>query len=274
MLYFKKKKGVATVTHKERVEKHLSLSKEKLPEIHCYKITDSTNTRAKEYAKNRNTGVTSPAVFIAEEQTGGRGRLGRSFHSPCGGVYISFLIYPDAKAEKATALTAYAAVKLVKAVRELVGIEPSIKWVNDLFLGGKKLAGILTEGEISPDGNLAYAICGIGINLRNNSFPEEISTIATSVEEKTGVILDTALVTAKIIDAFLEDFEDFLSPRFFEEYKRLSLTLGKEVTVLAEPPYNGIATDILPDYSLLVKTECDVRRVYTGEISIRHKSKA
>ena len=256
---------------REKILELLSLPKDKKPEIHYYKTIDSTNTRAKEYAKNRSTGATLPAIFIAEEQTGGRGRLGRSFHSARGGVYISFLIYPSATAEKSTALTAYAAVKLAEVVRSLVGIEPRIKWVNDLFLGEKKLAGILTEGELAPDGSLAYAICGIGINLAKDAIPTELSSIATSIEKETRMRLDPAITAAKIIDAFLSDCESFLAPRYLEEYKRLSLTLGREVTVLSEPRYNGVAVDILPDYSLLVKTGAETRRVYTGEVSICHK---
>lgn len=255
----------------EKILELLSLPKDKKPEIHYYETIDSTNTRAKEYAKKRSTGTCLPSVFIAEEQTGGRGRLGRIFHSARGGVYISFLIYPSATAEKSTALTAYAAVKLAEVVKSLVGIEPGIKWVNDLYLGEKKLAGILTEGEVSQNGKLSFAVCGIGINLAKSAIPTGLSSIATSIEEETGVNLDPALTAAKIIDAFFSDCDDFLAPRFLEEYKRLSLTLGREVTVLSEPSYGGVACDILPDYSLLVNTDGKIRRVYTGEVSILHK---
>lgn len=255
----------------KKIKELLSGKRGVFPEIHYYKTTDSTNTRAKEYAKIRDTGAATPAVFIAEEQTGGRGRLGRTFHSARGGVYISFLIYPKASAEAATALTAYAAVKLAGVVRQLIGVEPKIKWVNDLYLGDKKLAGILTEGALTPDGELAFAVCGIGINLAKDALPDELASIATSTEENTGISLDPTLVAAKITEAFLSDAENFRSPEFFEEYKRLSITLGSEVTVLTEPPYSGVATDLLPDYSLLVKTDTDVRRVFTGEVSIRHK---
>ena len=255
----------------EKIKELLSLKRGFCPEIHYYKTTDSTNTRAKEYAKNRSTGVTSPAVFIAEEQTGGRGRLGRTFHSPRGGIYVSFLIYPDVKAEKSTALTAYAAVRLAKTLGSLVGVVPRIKWVNDIYLGDKKLAGILTEGEISPDGTLAYAVCGIGLNLSRSPLPKELSSIATSIEEETGIALEPALVTARIIEDFLLDSDKFLSPHVLTEYKKLSLTLGSEVTVLSNPSYEGVAKDILPDYSLLVSTDNGERRVYTGEVSIRHK---
>ncbi len=271
MLYFKKMKGGDTVGNEQKIKELINLGIDKIPEIHYYKTTDSTNARAKEFAKLRNTGADVPVVFIAEEQTRGRGRLGRSFHSARGGVYISFLFYPKATAEKATAITAYAAVILSRVVKSLAGIEPKIKWVNDLYLDERKLAGILTEGEISQDGSLTYAVCGIGINLSKKAIPAELSSVATSVEEATGISLDPMLVAARITDAFISDADDFLSPRFFEEYKRLSLTLGRDVTVCSEPSYDGVASDILPDYSLLVATDSGIRRVFTGEVSIRHK---
>lgn len=259
------------MTGEEKIKAHLSLPSDKRPEIHYYKTTDSTNQRAKEYAKKRDTAATDPVVFFAEEQTGGRGRLGRSFHSASGGAYISFLIYPEMAAERATSITAYAAVILAGVVRELCGKEPEIKWVNDLYLGGKKLAGILTEGEILSDGSLSYAVCGIGINLAKGRLPAELSAIATSVEEETGVSLDPALVAAKLTDAFISGLGNTLSPEIYEEYKRLSYTLGKEVTVLESTPFEGVATDILPDYSLVVREGEKYRRVFSGEVSIRHK---
>ena len=256
----------------KRLIEEIALCGGNVPEVHYYKTTDSTNTRAKEYAKNRDTGATSPVIFIAEEQTGGRGRLGRSFHSARGGVYVSFLIYPNASAEKATALTAYAAVKLARVVFDVYGTEPRIKWVNDLYLADKKLAGILTEGEISPDGSLAFAVCGIGINLSKGTLPKELSDIATSLEDETGRSPDPALFAARLCAKFLSEADEFLSPRFFEEYKRLSMTLGKDVTVCSTPPYDGVATDILPDFSLVVRADGVPHRVFTGEVSIRHKT--
>ena len=273
MLYFKKtrKRGDKSVDTKSKIEERLFHSGIKIPEIRYYQVTDSTNTRAKEYGKIRDTGATSPVVFIADEQTGGRGRLGRSFDSPRGGIYISFLFYPKSSAESATAITAYAAVKLAHVIKRLSGAEPRIKWVNDLYLGGKKLAGILTEGEARSDGSLSYAVCGIGLNLESSALSDELSTIATSVEAETGLSLDPATVATEIIEEFLFGIDDFLSPVYYEEYRRLSLTLGSEVTVMASPPYDGTAVDVLPDYSLLVRAGGDLRRVYTGEVSVKQK---
>lgn len=253
----------------KKIKKLLSEKRGPMPEIYYYKTTDSTNTRAKELARSRAAGVRCPAVFIAEEQTGGRGRLGRSFHSARGGVYISFLIYPDTTAEKATAITAYAAVMLSAVVKRLTGCEPKIKWVNDLYLGGKKLAGILTEGEIKEGGDLAFAVCGIGLNLSKSAIPEELSDIATAIDFETGASLDPNTVAAEIICEFFDNAPDFSSHEVLSEYKRLSLTLGSEVTVLSEPAYDGIAEEILPDYSLLVRGEGGERRVFSGEVSIK-----
>lgn len=254
----------------KKIKKLLSEKRGSIPEIYYYKTTDSTNTRAKELARSRTASVKSPAVFIAEEQTGGRGRLGRSFHSARGGVYISFLLYPDTTAERATAITAFAAVMLSAVVKRLTGCEPKIKWVNDLYLGGKKLAGILTEGEIK-DGSLAFAVCGIGLNLSKSAIPEELSDIATAIDFETGISLDPNTVAAEIICEFFDNAPDFSSPEVLSEYKRLSLTLGSEVTVLSEPAYEGVAEEILPDYSLLVRGEGGVRRVFSGEVSVKNK---
>ncbi|MBR5903572.1 MAG: biotin--[Clostridia bacterium] len=111
-------------------------------EVYVYDCVDSTNTRAKEDK------TMSLGIICARAQTAGRGRLGRSFHSPDGdGIYMSFLIYPDGSAQDATAMTAYAAVKACRAISRFTDAEVRIKWVNDLILGGRKLAGILTEGE-------------------------------------------------------------------------------------------------------------------------------
>jgi len=122
------------------------------PKILLYELTDSTNERAREYAREK-TDNRSPVVFIADGQTAGRGRRGRSFVSNSGaGIYISILTYPEAVGADATVATSRAAVCLARAIESLCDCDVRIKWVNDLYLGGKKLAGILTEGEVAQDG--------------------------------------------------------------------------------------------------------------------------
>lgn len=236
-----------------------------------YEITDSTNTRAKEFARARGEGERRAAVFVARHQTAGRGRLGRSFHSPEGeGIYMSFLIYPDGSAQDATAMTAYAAVKACRALARFTDADVRIKWVNDLILGGRKLAGILTEGEIRPDGALAYMVCGIGINLYKTERPDGLGAIATSIEEETGLRLDREAVILALIEEFLDGL-DPTGDGILGEYRDRSAVIGREVRVIgAGGEYEATAVGILDDYSLLVERESGVReRVFTGEISIR-----
>ena len=137
----------------------------------CYAECDSTNLRAREFAREHPENRT-PYVFIAEGQTAGRGRRGRSFESPMGaGLYISLLTYPKGRGAEATALTAQAALELAHAIEATVACEVKIKWVNDLILGGRKVAGILTEAEMSSEGEAAFLITGMGINICKNVQP-------------------------------------------------------------------------------------------------------
>ena len=137
--------------NREKIEENIKKRGYVPPKIIHYSIIDSTNTRAKEYAKE-NPENRSPVVFIADEQTAGRGRRGRSFVSRAGaGIYISILDYPDSNGFDATKVTAEAAVNLAKAIESLCPCDIRIKWVNDLYLGGKKLAGILE--------NKGYEVC-------------------------------------------------------------------------------------------------------------------
>lgn len=239
------------------------------PERIDYEITDSTNTRARELARSRAAGDRTPAVITAVRQTGGRGRLGRSFHSPEGGIYMSFLLYPTSSAADSVSVTARAAVKVCRALSRFTDADIKIKWVNDLCLGGRKLAGILTEGEIHPDGSLAYLICGIGLNLYRTERPTELEHIATSLEEECGVRLDREAVIRAIVEEMLsEEDGDVLG-----EYRRRSAVTGREITVVrGDASYPARALRILDDYSLLVlKDNGERERIFTGEISIRLK---
>lgn len=233
------------------------------PRIFFYPETDSTNLRAKEYAKE-NPGES--AIFIADCQSAGRGRRGRSFVSNRGaGIYISFLIYPEEKANDATQMTAKAAVALARAVESMCDCKVDIKWVNDLYLGGKKLAGILTEGEVDNEGKIAYQVVGMGINVYKNAISEEISDIATSIESEINCKIDRSRLAARIIKEFLADRVDCR-----EEYKARSNILGKRVTVIkANESYEAEVLDINPDFSLKIISDRGVENLFTGEVSLR-----
>lgn len=234
-------------------------------EIHFYECIDSTNTRAKEWAKS-NPESRKTVIFIANEQTAGRGRRGRSFVSRGGaGIYMSILTYPYKRGADATAATARAAVSLSRAIESLCGCEVKIKWVNDIYLGGKKLAGILTEGEMDEDGKIAYQIVGMGINVYKNAISDEISSIATSLEDELGTTPDRSKLVARIIAELLVDGVDH-----YEEYKSRSLVIGKTVTVLKPTEsYEARVIDINHDFSLTVERGGQRERLFTGEISLK-----
>ena len=234
--------------------------------IFDYDVTDSTNQRAKEYAKEN--GAHFPAVFIAEEQTAGRGRRGRSFDSAKGaGLYISFLFRTDGELD-ASRITMGAAVKLLRVIYALSGVKARIKWVNDIFVGSRKLAGILTEGEL---GSFGYAVCGIGINLYERDFPAEISEIVTTLEREAHRKVDKELFKSRLIEEFFnpESMEDMLS-----DYRRHSLVLGKRVEVrkILGEVYNATAIEIADDGALIVEREDGTREhLISAEVSIKAK---
>lgn len=233
------------------------------PEIVFYEKTDSTNTRAKEYAEATDSRET--VVFIANSQTAGRGRCGRSFVSKEGaGIYISILTYPTEDGFDATKTTAEAAVAIARAVEALCDCDVKIKWVNDLFLGGKKLAGILTEGKVTENGKIAHSVVGMGINIYKNAISDDISTIATSIESEINYAPDRSSLAAMIIKEFLNRGD------CYDEYKARSVVIGREVTVVKlNESYSARVIDINPDYSLLIDREGAEERLFTGEISLR-----
>lgn len=239
--------------------------------IFRYEITDSTNTRAREYAKSERPEL--PAVFIADGQTSGRGRRGRSFDSESGaGLYISILFKPCGAARDAVKITLRAAVSLCRALRSACGLSAEIKWVNDLLVGGKKLAGILTEGEIDSNGNLEYAVCGIGVNLNSRKFPPELSDIVTTVEDNTGKRPDREELTEALLSEFFGDADDF---EIIEEYRRLSAVVGRRVEVrkLTGETFYARALEITDGGELVVEREDgSLESLISAEVSLKLES--
>ena len=171
---------------------------------------DSTNTQAKRLALQ---GAPHGTVLIADHQSGGRGRRGRSFHSPVGsGIYMSVILRPNCDPTQLMHLTCATAVAMCDAVEHACGIRPSIKWTNDLVFGTRKLAGILTELGLSPNGTVDYAIIGVGINCcqQESDFPEDIRSIAGSLQSVTGQTIHREQVAAAMIDALYQMNETLL----------------------------------------------------------------
>ena len=229
----------------------------------------STNTYLKEEAER---GAPEGTVVIALSQSGGRGRRGRSFFSEAGGLYMSILLRPTLPPDKATLITAAAAVAVARAVKSLTGLSPKVKWVNDILLSGKKLAGILTEAALTLSGDrLSYAVLGIGINVACVDFPPELSEIATSL----GAHLDTPPTLSELAAACLTELKkvlsDVTSPDLMDAYRALSAVTGRLVTVIGHgAEYTARVREILDDGSLAVIDENGREHILSsGEISVK-----
>ena len=232
----------------------------------------STNTLVREKA---NQGRPEGCIIIACEQTDGRGRYGRQFFSPVdSGVYLSLLLRPTAYSpQQATCLTAAAAAAMCQAIEAVTGQQPGIKWVNDIFLHGKKVCGILTEAAVGLEtGALNYMVLGAGVNLYPpvKGFPEEIQPIAGSVLERS-----CPEAKNRLVGEFLNRFWDFYSHpecrAYLEDYRARSLAIGRNVTVLsAGKAVSAYAYGIDDDFRLLVRYENgDTEALSYGEIRIQ-----
>ena len=234
---------------------------------------DSTNTHARTLARN---GVPHGTVLIADHQTGGRGRLGRSFHSPAGtGIYMSVILRPNCLPTELMHLTCAAAVAVCDAVEHTLTVRPGIKWTNDLVCGGRKIAGILTELGFTPAGLVDYAIVGIGINCcqEEGDFPEEIRSIAGSLASVTGKSVNRAKLAAAMMDALWRMNETLLTGKttMIEQYRRDCITLGREISLIrSDEARHGTALDIDEEGALVVKfADGHTETVSSGEVSIR-----
>lgn len=241
--------------------------------IHYFDTIGSTNDEAKRMALD---GAPHGTVVIADRQTGGRGRLGRSFHSPGGtGIYLSVILRPECKISELMHLTCAAAVAASGAVFASTGVQPRIKWTNDLIFGSKKLAGILTEPFVGYNGQVPFAIVGIGINCnqRIGEFPPELGEMACSLSMITGKPIDRSLLAANLIRE-LEAMSRLLlsdKARIMDSYRGLCATIGQEVSVHSfDQVRHGRALGIDDNGALLVRfADGHTEAVSAGEVSVR-----
>jgi len=232
-------------------------------DIIVLETVDSTNTYAKMLAQN---GAKHNTIIIANHQTCGRGRLGREFFSPAGtGIYMSIILHPNGYPLDPTALTIAAGVSVCRAIGEICNKQPQIKWVNDIFLEGRKICGILAEAGTNS-GTLEYIVVGIGINISTHNFPTELSNIAGSLGEN----IDRSLLAGRVIAEFVRLQSLCGSNELIEEYKSRSLVLGKKIAFSKDgETYTGIATDINNEGNLIVTLENGGNvTLKSGEISL------
>ena len=241
--------------------------------LEVQKSVVSTNSLLKELAIQ---GEAEGKVLIAEEQTCGRGRLGRDFYSPAKtGIYMSILLRPKMTVEDSLFITTSAAVAIAKAIEKIADCEAKIKWVNDIYCNGKKVCGILTEAGIDFEGGgLEYAVIGIGINVSKpkGGFPEELTNIATALfsSNKYSSDLRSQLV-AEILNNFWIYYENISNKTFLTEYRDRSLLIGKEINVISgENSTRALALEIDDKARLVVKlSDGEIKTLSSGEVSIR-----
>lgn len=199
--------------------------------IYSFKKIDSTNNFAKKLAKKS---AKEKTVVIASEQTAGRGRLGRTFLSKKGGVYFSVVLRPKTDADELIFITVAAAVSVCRAIEKVSLKKCEIKWVNDIYINGKKVCGILTEGGFNSDGTPDFAILGVGINVfkPKGGFPGNLP-LAGSVFEKN-IPFKTKIIKRKLVKLFLNEFFDLYEnldhKDFIKEYQKRSFLTGKTIT--------------------------------------------
>ena len=233
---------------------------------------DSTNRYVKELAA---AGAPEGTVVIANKQSAGRGRLGRSFFSPEEkGIYMSILLRPDIELSRAVLITSMAAVAVARAVERVSGIRAQIKWVNDIFLNKKKVCGILTEAGIDAERQkLNYAVLGIGVNVGTMEFPEELKKIATSVSNECGFDVKKEVLIDEILKELEQWYPTLWNGGFLAESKERSILLGREITVIDETvpggSYPAKAVDINELGNLIIERDGVMQVLNSGEVSIR-----
>lgn len=241
--------------------------------FHYFEEIDSTNDLLRFLAKQ---GAPHGTVIAADHQTVGRGRRGRSFHSPKGvGIYLSMLLRPHCLPGELMHLTCATAVAMCDAVEAAAGFRPGIKWTNDLVFGKRKLGGILTELGFTPEGKVDYAIIGIGINCcqQEEDFPPELRGIAGSLAMVSGKPTDRSRVAAAMIEALWQMDADLLRGKetMLRRYRAGCITLGQEVSLVrGEEIRHGTALDIDEEGALVVRfPDGHVEAVNSGEVSVR-----
>lgn len=240
-------------------------------ELFCFDEIDSTNTKAKELAEQ---GYPSGTLVVADRQIAGRGRRGRSWDSPAGiGIFMTLLLKPDINPNNASMLTLVTALATAQAISDVTGAEAKIKWPNDIVINGKKVCGILTEMSAQFD-YINHIVIGIGINVHNESFPEEIRETAGSLLLESGKRIHRADLIARFLERFEAGYAIFLQTEDLEglmkDYNALLVNIQKQVRILdPKEPFEGKAIGITKRGELIVDTWESRKLVSSGEVSVR-----
>lgn len=230
--------------------------------IYEFEELSSTNDTAKKLILEEKQNL----IVTAKRQTGGKGRKGRSFNSPDGGLYISFGLKLNLDINDLVKITTYAAVCVLNAIETLSGANCEIKWVNDIRINGRKVCGILAENIYSVKTKENYTVLGIGVNVLGTEFPDSLKDIATSIEKETGkkiLISDLASEIANNLKDY--DFSDYM-----DEYRAKSCVISKTVTVISpNGSYEAKAVGITDDGKLKVEHSGKSEILFSGDVSIK-----
>jgi BirA family transcriptional regulator, biotin operon repressor / biotin---[acetyl-CoA-carboxylase] ligase len=260
------------VLHADDLKVRLGPTKVVGRDIRVFQETTSTNDLMEKLARD---GVAEGMALFAEKQTRGRGRLGRSWHSPHGlGVYVSILFRPKMPVPAITRLTIAAAASLARAIAGVTGLKPEIKWPNDLLLGGRKVAGILTEMNAEMD-RVRHAIVGMGVdvNHQDGDFPPELRRLATSLRIESGRRIPRGELAVMMLRELDRDYARAMSNRFEEladEWEAGCTTIGQQVVIrMGSRQLRGRAESLDADGALLLRTEHGhLERVVGGDVTV------
>ena len=238
--------------------------------VSAFESVDSTNDVAGSLARD---GAPDGTIVVAEEQTGGRGRLGRRWHSPRGlGLWFSLVLRPDVEARQSACLSLVAAASVASALKAGCGVKASVRWPNDVVCGSKKICGILTESEF-VGGKLDFVVIGVGLNVHQqvSDFPRDLRTSATSVAIECGRPVRRARLLADVIAAIRDRYATFASEGFGparKELLSLSSLIGKFTRVATGTgDIDGTAVDIDESGALVLRTESGhLRTIIAGDI--------
>ena len=230
---------------------------------------DSTNRFAKELAWQ---GEAEGTLIIANVQNAGRGRMGRSFYSPAKqGIYMSIILRPHLSIEQSLRVTSCTAVAVARAIEKVSSLSAQIKWVNDVFVNGKKVCGILAEAGFSGDSiYLSHIVLGIGVNVGKMTFPVDLENIATSIENEIGKKISREQLLAEIWNEFSILYRELEKGTFLKECKERSLLLGKQIKVMVgTESYIARAVDLNEEGHLIVEQAGKRIALQSGEVSVR-----
>lgn len=241
--------------------------------VTVYKTIASTNTEAKLLAMQN---AVHGTVILSEEQTSGRGRMGRNFYSPSeSGIYMSIILKPDLNITDSVLITTAAAVAVCLSIEKLTNLEPKIKWVNDIYIDGKKVCGILTEAVTDVEsGTVNSIIAGIGLNVKSSVFPSELREIAGSIFDSNNGSCARNQLAAEIINNIFDVCGNLEDRSFLELYKERSMIIGEKIKYLKSNQwFEGYAQDIDEFGGLVVFHDDGHKEVlHSGEISVRKQN--